>query len=346
MTALKKHHFGTAALETFRNISLPQFVSYCMRRRLIRILLILLLFPALLSAVAGWMGAPGFLHPEKRALTADMVRDADVTFAQIGARREEFDVRAPDGAMLRGWKVRAAKANGAWVLVFHGVADNRYGTEEHARMLLQSGYGVVMMDSRAHGASGGEMASYGWLERKDVSAVIDELDRAEHPEHLFAMGMSMGAGVALQAAGSDTRIEAVAAEAPFANLQEAAYDYAGLQHWPLLGKTFFAPGAWVLIYRGERLAGFPAGEVSPQKAVRARPFPLLLICDGADVVLPCRHSEAILRAATGTKELWRVPGALHTAGLGAAPVEYRRRVISFFDSQRGGGGVSLAKRRK
>jgi hypothetical protein len=200
-----------------------------------------------------------------------------------------------------------------------------------------------MMDSRAHGASGGEIASYGWLERKDVSAVVDELERTEHPDHLYAMGISMGAGIALQAAGSDARIEAVVAEAPFANLREAAYDYAGLQRWPLLGKTFFAPGAWVLIYRGERLAGFPAGEVSPEKAVKARAFPLLLICDGQDVVLPCRHSEKILRSAAGTKEFWRVEGALHTGGLGTEPVEYRRRVISFFDSQRNGGGVPTAK---
>ena len=311
-----------------------------------RILLILLLFPAVLSVVAGWMGAPGFLHPEKRALTPDMVRDADVTFAQIGAHREEFDVRAPDGAILRGWKVRAARPNGAWVLVLHGVADNRYGTEEHARMLLQSGYGVVMMDSRAHGASGGEIASYGWLERKDVSAAIDELERTEHPEHLYALGNSMGAGIALQAAGSDARIEAVAAEAPFANLQEAAYDYAGLQRWPLLGKTFFAPGAWVLIYRGQRLAGFPASEVSPERAVKARAFPLLLICDAADVVLPCRHSETILRVTTGAKELWRVPGALHTGAMGTAPAEYRRRVISFLDSQRKRADVASADRQK
>jgi len=311
-------------------------------KRAIRIGLILLLFPALLSVAGGWMGASGFLHPEKRALTPDMSRDADVTFGQIGAQREEFDVRAPDGAMLRGWKVRAAAPNGSWVLVFHGVADNRYGVTEHARLLLKGGYSVVMMDSRAHGASGGEMASYGWLERKDTSAVIDELERAEHPKHLYALGISMGAGIALQAAGNDARIEAVAAEAPFANLQEAAYDYAGLQRWPLLGKTFFAPGAWVLIYRGEKMAGFPASEVSPEKAVAKRPFPLLLICDGADVVLPCRHAEMILRAASGPKELWRVPGAMHTGALGTASEEFRRRVIQFFDrqSQKEAGGAN------
>jgi len=55
---------------------------------------VLLLFPPLLSVVAGWIGAPGFLHPLKRPFTPDMVRDADVTFKQIGAQREDFDVRA------------------------------------------------------------------------------------------------------------------------------------------------------------------------------------------------------------------------------------------------------------
>src|SRR5438552_6377505 len=182
-------------------------------KRLVRILLVVSLFPPLLSAVAGWMAAPGFLHPEKRELSPDMVHDADITFAQIGARREEFDVRAPDGSMMRGWKVRAAQRNGSWILVVHGVADNRYGMTEHARLLLQSGYGVVMMDSRAHGTSGGTIASYGWLERKDISAVIDELEHQEHPEHLFALGNSMGAGIVLQAAAADSRIEAVVAEA-------------------------------------------------------------------------------------------------------------------------------------
>ena len=80
--------------------------------------------------------------------------------------------------------------------------------------------------------------------------------------------------------------------------------------------------------------------------MKVRAFPLLLICDGADVVLPCRHSEAIFHAAAGPKELWRVPGALHTAAMGTAPAEYRRRVISFFDSQRNRAGVSSTKIQK
>ena len=301
-----------------------------MRRRLLRILLILILFPPAFAAVAGWLAAPAFLHPIRRPVTPDLVVEASVSFAEIGARGEEFDVRAPDGVLLRGWKVHPADPNGAWVLVFHGVADNRMGTLEQALILLRAGYGVTMMDARAHGESEGPVATYGWLERKDSRAIVDALVAAEHPTHIFALGESMGAGIALQSAGTDARIEAVVAEAPFASLREASYDYAGLQKYPLLGKTVFAPGAWMMLRNGQSLAGFPAANVSPELAVASRAFPVFLICDTADTTLPCRHAEMIYKAALGPKSLWVVPRAFHTAAMAYQPQEFRRRVLHFF----------------
>jgi alpha-beta hydrolase superfamily lysophospholipase len=324
-----------------------------MRRRLIRIVLILLLFPPLAAAVAGWFVGPAFLHPIRRELTPDLIREADASFAVTGSTREDFDVRAPDGALLRGWKVRPKNPNGSWVLLFHGVADNRVGVIGQSEFLLRAGYSVVMMDARAHGASGGPIATYGWLERNDTRAIIDALLSSEHVGaglappassftsftsstsltssfHIFALGESMGAGIVLQSAAADPRIEAVVAEAPFANLREGTYDYAGLRKSPWLGKTLFAPFTWTLLYRDEKLAGFPVAEVSPQKAVAARAFPVLLICDEKDVALPCRHSEMIYAAARGPKQLWVVPGAFHTAAYGFFPEEFRRRVLSFF----------------
>src|SRR3974390_126260 len=181
-------------------------------RRLPLFLLTLLLSPPLVAAVMGWLVAPSFLHPIRRPLTADLIRQADVSFAQFETHREPFDVRAPDGVPLHGWNVRAAQPNGAWVLLFHGVADNRMGVIEHALILLHAGYSVTMMDARAHGESGGDIGTYGWLERKDTSAILDALIATEHPTHIFALGESMGAGIALQSAGADPRIEAVVAE--------------------------------------------------------------------------------------------------------------------------------------
>jgi len=300
-----------------------------MPRRLLRILLILLFVPPIMAAVMGWQVAPSFLHPVRRPLTPGLIRAADASFAHSRGRREDFLVTTSDGAELRGWKVRAENPNGSWVLLFHGVADNRVGVIGQSEVLLPAGYSVVMMDQRAHGESGGGMATYGWLERNDTRAIVDALVASEHPQHIFALGESMGAGIALQSAGVDPRVEAVVAEAPFASLREASYDYAGLQEYPLLGKTLFAPGAWMMIYRGGKLAGFPAAGVSPEKAVAARNFPVLLICDEADTTLPCRHARRIYAAASGPKTLWEVPGAFHTAALGFAPDEFRRRVLDF-----------------
>jgi len=186
------------------------------------------------------------------------------------------------------------------------------------------------MDARAHGESEGPAATYGWLERNDSRAIVDALIATEHPRHIYALGESMGAGIALQSAGADARIEAVVAEAPFASLREATYDYAGLQKYPLLGKTIFAPGAWMMLRRGQSLAGFPAADVSPESSVAARAFPVFLICDIADTTLPCRHAERVFQAATGPKSLWEVPGAFHTAALGNQPEAFRRRVLQFF----------------
>ena len=299
-------------------------------QRLLRILLILLLFPPLLAAVLGWLVAPNFLHPIRRPLTPDLIREADASFAHVRAQREELTVRASDGVLLHGWKVRSANPSGNWVLLFHGVADNRVGVIGQSEFLLRAGYNVVMMDARGHGESEGAIATYGWLECNDTRAILDALVSSEHPNHIFALGESMGAGIALQSAGVDSRIEAVVAEAPFASLREASYDYAGLQKYPWLGKTLFAPGAWMMLHRGQELAGFPAKEVSPEQAVAARPFPVLLICDTADTTLPCRHAERIYGAASGPKSLWVVPGAFHTAALGYQPDEFRRRVLGFF----------------
>ena len=324
-----------------------------LRRRLIRIGLILLLLPPLLSAVAGWLVAPWYLHPIRRELTPDLIREADASFAVTHSRREDFDVRAPDGVQLRGWKVTPPNPNGSWVLLFHGVADNRVGVIGQSEFLLRAGYSVVMMDARGHGASEGPIATYGWLERNDTRAVIDGLIASEFPSdinvqmsasphlpgmpppaprsfHIFALGESMGAGIALQSGAADPRIEAVVAEASFANLREAAYDYAGLRKYPWLGKTLLAPFSWTLLYRGEKLTGFPLAEISPMKAVALRAFPVLLICDENDDALPCRHTQMIYNAARGPKQLWVVPGAYHTAALGFQPEEFRRRVLSFF----------------
>jgi alpha-beta hydrolase superfamily lysophospholipase len=244
-------------------------------------------------------------------------------------------VRANDGTELRGWKVVPASTNCNWVLLFHGASDNRTGGLGHAEFLLRHGYSVVMMDSRAHGKSGGDMATYGWKERYDTVAITDALYATEKVLHLYAHGVSMGAAIALQSAAVEPRIAAVSAEDPLASLREVSYDYAGLGISPYLGKTVFRPASIFALRSLAKASGFNPDEVSPEQAVAQRPFPVLLICGTNDHRIPCRHAEAIYDVAVGPKELWIVHGAGHASALGYAPAEYEARVVSFFEKYPG-----------
>src|SRR5579885_1298997 len=111
-----------------------------MRKRILGALGILVLLPPALAAIAGWLVAPAFLHPMRRPLPPELIRAAAQRFQSIGASREDFDVHAPDGVLLRGWKVRPLRPSGSWVLLFHGVADTRLGAMRPAEKQIHAGY--------------------------------------------------------------------------------------------------------------------------------------------------------------------------------------------------------------
>ena len=113
------------------------------------------------SMVAGLMLGGMALHPDRKPLpqTAPVWLHSPV---------ENVRISAGDGMLLQAWFISAPHPNGAAVVLLHGMADNREGVAGYASMFLQHGYSVLLPDSRAYGASGGSIATYGVLERGDV----------------------------------------------------------------------------------------------------------------------------------------------------------------------------------
>jgi len=294
------------------------------------LLLAVLAFPS--PASAGGLFAPFILHPARHPVTKGQTEQADQAFTSAGAVRSDLVANTADGVVLRGWKVRAAHPNGDWVMLYHGRGQNRLSMMGYAKFLLASGYSLVMMDARAHGESGGSIATYGHIERFDSTVILDALMAEEQPRHVFALGESMGAAVALQAAAVEPRIEGVIAEGAFRNLHEVIYDYVGLRTSVLLGKTLFRPAAMMAVRETEHKMGFNFDDVSPEAAVAKRDFPVLLISGLSDHNIPKRHSQAIYNAAKGRKELWLVPGAGHQEAMKKAPEEFQQRVLKFLAS--------------
>lgn len=299
-------------------------------RRLRWLFVVLALYLAV-STVGGIYLADESLHPGRRTMTEGEVRAFKETLRMLEAELQEVSVTASDHAVLRGWLLRPAHSNGDAALVLHGLADNRIGVAGYAQLLLAHGYTVLLPDARAHGVSGGALATFGLLEREDIHDWADFLSTEAHPRCLFGMGESMGAAQLLQSLQMESGFCAVVAESAFSTFREIAYDRMGqpfhLGAW--VGRTVLRPLVEVAFLRARWKYGLAMAEVSPEAAVASSHVPVLLIHGQNDGNIPVRHSRAIHARAPQTV-LWEVPGADHCGAMAAAPDEFERRIVGWF----------------
>jgi pimeloyl-ACP methyl ester carboxylesterase len=242
--------------------------------------------------VPGW-AAGGLLHPSRRTVDAALV-------SRYGAVP-----LAGDGVDLVGWKLAARGAARGTIVYLHGVADNR-ASSLGAAHLTERGFDVVAYDSRAHGRSAGEACTYGFYEKRDLRRVIDALDRRP----VIAIGSSLGAAVALQAAAEDERIRGVVAAESFSDLRTIATERA-----PRILTRGAIQKAFAI---AEAEGRFVVADVSPVRAAARIRVPVLLLHGADDRETPPAHSQRIFDALAGPRQLVVVPGAGHNQALQAS----------------------------
>jgi alpha-beta hydrolase superfamily lysophospholipase len=285
---------------------------------------------AAFSIVVGIFVADGSLRPARRPLADDDAAAMRERARALGVEMQEESVTAGDGTVLRAWRLRPPKANGNEVIALHGLGDNRLGTRGYAELFLARGYTVLMPDARAHGVSGGSLATYGLMERDDIARWFELLEASDHPGCVFGFGESMGAAQMLQSLPA-LKFCAVVAESPFATFREIAYDRMGqpFHLGPWVGRTLLRPVVEIGILRARWKFGLDMDAVSPEHGVQASAVPVLLIHGQEDSNIPVRHSRMIHERNLRT-ELWEVPGADHCGALSAAPQEFERKVMGWF----------------
>lgn len=293
---------------------------------------VLALYLVSCSAI-GIVVAEKALHPNRSALSA-----TDETEGRAWARDNDdatlsdVTIKANDGVMLSAWEVEPDEANGNAVILLHGLRGNRLEMVNYADMLLNRGYRVLMPDARAHGDSGGKIATYGFLERDDIRSWFIWLQTTRHPRCIYGFGESMGAAQMLQALQVEPRFCAVAVECPFSTLKESFYDRIGQRFHtgPWLGRTILRPVVTsASIYLRFRYH-INLSAISPEAAVTATEVPVLLIHGQTDANIPVRHSEHIQADNPEDVVLWEIPNTGHSNAIDTSPQELERRLLTWF----------------
>lgn len=239
-------------------------------------------------------GAAGLLHPARhRVLVNPPPTCRETTFTG-------------EGLELKGWRCQTSAPRRGTLVYLHGVADTRASAAGVIERFGRRGFDVIAYDSRAHGQSGGDACTYGFLEKRDLHRVLDVVA----PGPIVLLGTSLGAAVALQEAALDSRVTAVVAAETFSDLRTVATERAPF---------FFTRGIIASAFeRAERDGRFDVDAVSPMVAAADIRIPVLLIHGAADSDTPPDHSRRVLAALAGPKRLILVPGARHNESLRGA----------------------------
>jgi uncharacterized protein len=283
--------------------------------------------------VIGASLAEQILKPPRRVLGGADVKAAQATAQRTGSVLSDEALRAADNAVLRAWWfVPRTKARGT-VIVLHGQADNRAAMLGLAELLLGDGYRVLAADARAHGSSGGALATYGVLERGDLRAWADWTERQFPDQCVFVAGASMGAANLIGTL-PDVPFCAAVADSPFADLQSLVlYRIGAKLHVPrALDPAVAGPIAWAAIGYARLRYGVPLGTASPIARFAEARVPVLIIHGTADREIPDADARALAAANPRFATVWLVPGAAHTQAWGAAPREYPARVVAFLSA--------------
>lgn len=238
----------------------------------------------------------------------------------------------PPNARIAGWVLvppEEQEVRGTIVLL-HGIRMDRRALLGFAQEFADRGYRSVLLDLRGHGESTGTHLTYGTVEARDVSQVLDTVETRYGRTPTFLFGHSYGGAVALHVAASDARVLGVVSVSAFASVRSVVNDYER-RYVPELEP--WIPESWLsaAVNDAAELAEFDP-EQSPESAAARIRVPLLLIHGTRDTQVPPSHARALAFAARAPTELVLLPGDTHDSVISGSRSVVAHRALEHFDA--------------
>ena len=224
-----------------------------------------------------------------------------------GLAFEEAEISSFDGLRLHA-RVCGAEAGKPLLLLLHGwrsSAARDFGCV--LEFYRAQGFGLILVDQRAHGKSGGKTISFGVHERRDCLAWARWAEERYHPPAMYLDGISMGAATVLMASEFDlpASVRGIIADCGYTSPRDILKKVIRQCHLPV------AP-IYFLVRLGARVFGrFDPEAASAARALEKCRVPVLFIHGEADGFVPCEMSRENYARCAAPKALITVPGADH-----------------------------------
>lgn len=277
----------------------------------------------------------------------------DPYWRTLRAQPSDFGLRAEtvsfpssdDHVPLAAWYMAASGAPHGTVIIAHGIDGNRSDMLPRASFLVRDGYNTLVIDLRDHGQSGGNYASPGYVEARDVLGAVDYLKSRGAQPPFIAMGHSYGAVAVIWSAARSPAIAGVIADSAYISFGDMVHRATFLlaqdpsrSFWERIGlrlagtrgvEKVIVPIYW--LRTGIWMSSRTANTLTPIAHLGDRP--ILFIAGAKDQICPPVNARKMFSASRSPdKGLFIVGDAEHASTFAADPELYESTVMGFLNS--------------
>lgn len=220
------------------------------------------------------------------------------------------------------------------LIFLHGFTESRLIGLHYLNLYLNSGFNLLVFDSRAHGDSGGHSVTWGVYEKHDLDQWVDWVQN-RYPKGLIGVhGLSMGASTALMHAGlneADKRVSFYIADSAYSDFEtilasQIRQRIAIPKNLP--PQVLITYANWVARLK----SSFAFSQASPIRVVKNVTTPVLFIHGEADRLVPASMSQELYKTVKGPKQIQLFPQAEHVSSLYSDRFRYRSVIRQFTGS--------------
>jgi len=194
------------------------------------------------------------------------------------------------------------------IILLHGIRAKKEHFYELSNKLALLGFNSIALDLRAHGQSQGAHCTFGVKEKRDISELIDILQKEENiTQNIGVWGQSLGGAIGLQALAHDDRLKFGIIESTFSDFKTITNDYvsyhAGFNIRPLTN---------YLVGRAGEIAEFDPDEAKPLESCEKIEQPILIVHGNRDKRISINYARANFeKIASKNKTFIEIEGANH-----------------------------------
>lgn len=248
--------------------------------------------------------------------------------------KENVVIKSPYGYPLSGTFIPNPEPTTKTIVFVHGFMENRTVGLNYMSIYMQSGFNLLLIDSRDHGESGGDSVTWGNLEKYDLDQWISWVQQHFPNGTIGVHGISMGAATALLHAELNESNKRVA----FYIADSAYSDFETLMELQINRylDSNNSEIAKILLQYANVISYFHSRstfqQASPLRAVQHVTTPILYIHGDADELVPAYMSLELQEATKGPSEVFIFTNSTHGSAIFDDQKSYKEIVQNFIQA--------------